>query len=116
MKHLKKNRKFGRTADYRKAFLSNLVNSLILKERIKTTEARAKEIKPFIEKMVNSAKKETLAGRRLLLKTLAIKSVNKLLKDLAPRFKERHGGYLRILKIANRKNDGARMALIEFVK
>jgi len=116
MKHLKKNRKFGRTADYRKAFLSNLGNSLILKERIKTTEARAKEIRPIIEKMVSVAKKETVANRRLLLKNLAVKPVNKLFKDLAPRFKERHGGYLRILKIANRKNDGAKMALIEFVK
>jgi len=116
MKHLKKNRKFGRTADYRKAFLSNLGNSLILKERIKTTEARAKEIRPFVERMINAAKKETIATKRLLLKTLAGKSVNKLLKDLAPRFKERHGGYLRIIKIADRKNDGAKMALIEFVK
>ena len=116
MKHLKKNRKFGRTADYRKAFLSNLANSLILKERIKTTEARAKEIRPIIEKMISVAKKETVANRRLLLRKLAIKPVSKLFKELAPRFKERHGGYLRILKIANRKNDGAKMAFIEFVK
>ncbi len=116
MKHLKKNRKFGRTADYRKAFLSNLGNSLILKEKIKTTETRAKEIRPFIEKMVSSAKKETLASRRLLLKSLTPKSVDKLFKDLAPRFKERHGGYLRILKVTSRKNDGAKMAIIEFVK
>lgn len=116
MKHLKKNRKFGRTADYRKAFLSNLGNSLILKERIRTTEARAKEIRPLVEKMINMAKKETLSSRRLLLKSLAIKPVNKLFKELVPRFKERQGGYLRILKIANRKNDGARMAIIEFVK
>ncbi|MDO8443396.1 MAG: 50S ribosomal protein L17 [Candidatus Azambacteria bacterium] len=116
MKHLKKNRKFGRAADYRKAFLSNLGNSLILKESIRTTEARAKEIRPLVEKMVNAAKKETLASRRLLLKSLAVKPVNKLIKDIAPRFKERHGGYLRILKIADRKNDGAKMAIIEFVK
>ena len=116
MKHLKKNRKFGRTADYRKAFVSNLANSLILKERITTTEARAKEMRPFVEKMVNAAKKETLAGRRLLLKKLTPKSVDKLFKDLAPRFKEQSGGYLRILKIISRKNDGAKMALIEFVK
>lgn len=116
MKHLKKNRKFGRVADYRKAFLLNLGNSLILKERIKTTEARAKEIRPLIEKMISVAKKETLASRRFLLKSLAIKPVNKLFKDLAPRFKERRGGYLRILKITDRKNDGAKMTIIEFVK
>jgi len=116
MKHLKKNRKFGRPADYRRAFLWNLVGSLILKERIKTTEARAKEIRPLIEKAVSKAKKNTLANRRILLKNLTIKPVNKLFKELAPSFKERKGGYLRILKLGVRKNDGAKMAIIEFVK
>ncbi len=116
MKHLRKNRKFGRPADFRKAFLWNLENSLILKERIKTTEARAKEIRPRVEKVISRAKNETLANRRLLLKNLNLKSVNKLFKELAPRFKERKGGCLRILRIGARKNDGAKMALIEFVK
>ena len=115
MRHLRKNRKFGRPADFRKAFLWNLGSSLILKERIKTTEARAKEIRPLIEKIVSTAKNETLANRRLLLKNLTAKTVNKLFKELAPRFKERKGGYLRILKLDARKNDGARMAIIEFV-
>lgn len=116
MRHLRKNRKFGRPADYRKAFLWNLVGSLILKERIKTTEARAKEIRPLIEKAVSKAKNDTLANRRILLKNLIIKPVNKLFKELAPRFKERKGGYLRILKLGIRKNDGAQMVIIEFVK
>ena len=89
---------------------------MILKERIKTTEARAKEIRPLVEKVVSTAKNETLANRRLLLKNLTIKAVNKLFKELAPRFKERKGGYLRILKFGVRKNDNARMAIIEFVK
>ncbi len=116
MKHLRKNRKFGRPADFRKAFLWNLGGSLILKERIRTTEARAKEIRPLIEKAVSTAKNETLANRRLFLKHLTAKTVNKLFKELAPRFKERKGGYLRILKLGPRKNDGARMAIIEFIK
>ncbi|MEK7578157.1 MAG: 50S ribosomal protein L17 [Patescibacteria group bacterium] len=116
MRHLRKNRRFGRPADYKKAFLWGLGNSLILKERIKTTEARAKEIRPLVEKAVSTAKNETLANRRLLLKNLTIKTVNKLFKELTPRFKERKGGYLRILKISPRKNDGAKMAIIEFIK
>jgi len=116
MRHLRKNRKFGRTADYRKRFLWNLAVNLIIKERIRTTEARAKEIRPLIEKVVSTAKNETLANRRLLLKNLTVKTVNKLFKELAPRFKERKGGYLRILKFGTRKNDGARMAIIEFIR
>ncbi len=116
MKHLKKNRKFGRPADFRKAFLWNLASSIILKERIKTTEARAKEIKPLVEKTVSLAKNDTLANRRILLKNLAAKPINKLFKELAPRFKERTGGYLRILKLGARKNDGAKIVIIEFIK
>ena len=116
MKHLKKNRKFGRTADYRKTFLWNLVNSLILKERIRTTEARAKEIRPILEKAVTRAKTDNLANRRLLLKKLNLKSVNKLFKDISPRFKERNGGYCRIIKLETRKNDGAKMAIIEIIR
>ena len=116
MRHLRKNRKFGRPADFRKAFLWNLITSLILKERIKTTEARAKEIRPIAEKTISTARNETLANRRLLLKNLNVKTVNKLFKELSPRFKQRKGGYLRILKLGTRKNDGAKMAMIEIIK
>ncbi len=116
MKHLRKNRKFGRPADFRKSFLWNLVNALVMKERIKTTEARAKEIRPMTEKVITRAKIDTLANRRLLLKNLNLKSVQKLFKDLSPRLQTRNGGYTRILKIENRKNDGANMAIIEIIK
>ena len=116
MKHLKKNRKFGRPADYRKSFLSNLVNVLILKERIRTTEARAKEIRSFVEKAISRAKNDTLANRRLLLKRLNPKTVTKLFLNLAPRFKERYGGYCRIMKLGLRKNDSAKMVIIELLK
>ncbi len=116
MKHLRKHRKFGRSADYRKTFLWNLVGSLILKERIRTTEARAKEIRPMIEKAITRAKIDSLSNRRLLLKKLNLKPVGKLFKDLSPRFKERSGGYSRIIKLETRKNDGAKMVIIELMK
>lgn len=116
MKHLKKNRKFGRPADYRKSFLSNLVNALVLKERIRTTETRAKEIRSFVEKAISRAKNDTLANRRLLLKRFNPKTVTKLFLNLAPRFKEREGGYSKIMKLGLRKNDAAKMVIIELSK
>ena len=116
MKHLRKNRKFGRPADFRKSFLWNLVNALIMKERIRTTEARAKEIRPMVEKVITRAKIDNLANRRLLLQKLNLKSVKKLFNDLSPRLNLRNGGYARILKIEHRKNDGAKMAIIEIIK
>lgn len=116
MKHLRKHRKFGRPADFRKAFLWNLVNALVMKERIKTTEARAKEIRSFVEKAISRAKNDTLANRRLLLRRYNPKTVNKLFLNLGPRFKERNGGFCRIMKLELRKNDGAKMVLIELVK
>lgn len=116
MKHLRKNRKFGRTADYRKTFLWNLANSLILKEKIKTTEARAKEIRSVLERAITRAKSDTLSNRRFLSKKLTSKAVIKLFSDLSLRFKEKSGGYTRIIKFGSRKNDGAKMVLIEFVK
>lgn len=116
MKHLRKNRKFGRPADFRKIFLWNLISDLILKERISTTEARAKEIRPIIEKAITRAKVDNLANRRLLLKKLNLKSINKLFKNLSPRFKERNGGYSRIMKLNTRKNDSAKMVIIELLK
>lgn len=116
MRHLRTHRKFGRKADFRKSFLWNLINDLILKERIRTTESRAKEIRPIAEKAITRAKIDNLSNRRLLLKRLRPKSVNKLFKDLSPHFINRNGGYCRILKSEFRKNDGAKMAIIEIIK
>jgi len=116
MRHLRVHRKFGRPADFRKSFLWNLISELILKERIKTTEARAKEIRPMIEKAISKARVDNLSNRRLLLKRLGLKSVNRLFKDISPRFIDRHGGYSRIFKSEIRKNDGAKMAIIELIK
>ena len=96
--------------------LRGLIGNLILKEKIEITEAKAKEIKPLVEKMVTIAKKQNLAALKLLLSSIPKKSAEKLYYLIAPRYKERRGGYLRIIKGTNRrKNDGSKMAIIEFV-
>jgi len=92
------------------------VSSLILKERIITTDARARKIKPFVEKSISKAKKDTLANRRLLLKDFSQKVVDKLFKEIGPRYKDRAGGYSRIVKAGTRKNDAAAMTIIELIK
>ncbi len=111
-----KRRKLNRTADKRKAFLKIASSALLLKEKIKTTEAKAKEIQNFTEKQITLAKTGNLAARRLSAKLFPPKIVKKLIQDLAPRYKERKGGYTRIIKLGPRKNDGAKMAIIELVK
>lgn len=118
MKHAKKNkRKFHRETGPRRAFLRNLTNDLFRVGRIETTEARAKAIRPFVERCVTLGKQENLAGRRLLLSRLQNKIVvEKIMRDFAPKYKNRKGGYLRIIKSAKtRKRDGTRVAVIEFV-
>ena len=116
MKKLKKGRKFSRKRDQRKALLKSLINSLFIKEKIKTTEAKAKEISRFTEKSITKAKKGNLASRRNLAKFFSKKIVKKLIEDIGPKYKERKGGYTRIIKLGPRKSDGAKMAIIELVK
>lgn len=116
MKHLKKGRKFGRKKGQRKAFLKILASNLISKENILTTEARAKEIKKKVERYITYGKKQNLAGLRLLLKYLPKKAAYKVFNELALRYKDRKGGYLKITKLSKtRKNDGSRLARINFV-
>lgn len=115
MKHLKKGRKFGRPADYRASFLKNLGNSLILKGRIRTTLARAKELRGVVEPAITRAKKDNLNSRRLLYRRFSPEAVKKLFGEAAA-YQNRPGGYTRILKLGQRKNDGAQMAIIELVK
>lgn len=115
MRHGNHNRKFGRETDQRAALLKSLARSLVLKGSIKTTEARAKEIRPMVEKLVTRGKNATLADRRALVSLLGdITTANKLIKT-AEGYKERAGGYLRIVKMIQRKGDASPMALIEFV-
>lgn len=115
MRHSNANRKFGRKSGPRGALLKSLAYSLALKGKIKTTEAKAKELRPFMEKLVTLGKRETLASRRLLVSRVGAEAAKKISVDLAPTYKGRAGGYLRITKMVARKSDGAPMAIIEFV-
>ena len=116
MNHQRTKRTLGRKTGPRKALIKNLLNSLILHDKIKTTEIKAKEIKPLMERMVTRAKVDSLHNRREAMKKLPTqKAVKKLYEVIGPKYKERKGGYLRIVKTMERKGDGAKMAIIEFV-
>ena len=112
----KKGRKFGRIKGRRKSFLAILMHNLIMEGRIQTTEARAKEIRPRVEKLVTLAKKGDLSALRLLMRRVPKDSAYKLYHEIAPRYKDRDGGYLRIIKTSEiRKRDGVMKVIIEFV-
>jgi large subunit ribosomal protein L17 len=116
MRHQKKTIKLGRTAEHRKALLANQVCSLIEHQRIKTTLAKAKAVRPLAERMVTLGKNGSIHARRTALATLRQKNaVKKLFDDIAPRSAERNGGYTRIIKLGQRKSDSAAMAFIEWV-
>lgn len=116
MKHLKNGRKFHRKKGVRLSLFKSLGENLILKEKIITTEPRAKELKMFIEKKISIAKKGGIAPLRNLRKYFSETASQKLIKDIAPLLKERKGGYTRIRKINPRKDDNANMAKIEIIK
>ncbi len=116
MKHGKKNRKFGRKQGQRKALLKILASNLILAEKIKTTEAKAKELRPFVEKLITKSKNNNLLSIRYLSRYLPEKIRKKIIEEIGPRYKERAGGYTRIIKLTPRKTDNAKMAIIELVK
>ena len=116
MRHQKKTVKLGRTAEHRKALLANQVCSLIEHQRIKTTLAKAKAVRPLAERMVTLGKNGSIHARRTALATLRQKNaVKKLFDDIAARSAERNGGYTRIVKLGQRKSDSAPMAFIEWV-
>ena len=119
MRHAKKGRKLNRTSSHRKALFSNMASSLIINKHIVTTLPKAKELRRLSERLVTYAKKDSLHGRRLILKNikgkLSKKIANILIHDIAPNYKERNGGYTRIIKLQNRKNDNSEMCIIEFV-
>jgi large subunit ribosomal protein L17 len=116
MRHQKKTIKLGRTADHRRALLSNQVCALIEHQRIKTTLAKAKAVRPLAERMVTLGKNGSIHARRTALAVLRQKSaVKKLFDDISQRSAERNGGYTRIVKLGARKSDSARMAFIEWV-
>ena len=116
MRHQKKTVKLGRTAEHRKALLANQVCSLIEHQRIKTTLAKAKAVRPLAEKMVTLGKKGSLHARRTALAVLRQKdAVKKLFDDIAPRSADRNGGYTRIIRLGVRKSDAAPVAFLEWV-
>ena len=119
MRHAKKGRKLNRNASHRKAMISNLACSLVIHKSIRTTDPKAKELRSFAERLVSYAKKNDLHGRRLIQKNikgqLSKKIANILIHDIAPAYSERNGGYTRIIKLDNRKNDNASVSIIEFV-
>jgi large subunit ribosomal protein L17 len=115
--HDKKSRTFGRPANQRGALMRSLARSLVMHERISTTEAKAKELRPFMEKLVTRAKVDTVANRRLVAARIQDPAaVKKLFTAVGPRYKERAGGYVRIVKRATRgANDARKLAFIAFV-
>ena len=116
MRHLKTGRKFGRKSATRKALFKDLSISLIEHEAIKTTLPKAKELRGFLEPLITLAKTDSLSNRRLAFSKIRNKSaVGKLFSVIGPRFKERPGGYLRIIKMTPRAGDAAPMAFIELV-
>jgi len=119
MRHLVKGRKLNRTSSHRKSLMSNMSCSLVKHKRIITTEPKAKELRSFIERLITYAKKGDVHGRRLIMRKIKGKLKkeisNLLIHEIAPNYMDRNGGYTRIIKLNNRKNDNARMSLIEFV-
>ncbi len=116
MRHGNHNRKFGRESNQRLALKRSLAEGLIKHGRIETTEARAKELRPYVEKLITRARENTLANRRELISQLGTPArVQKLIKDVAPRYAGRAGGYTRIIKLPARRSDASPRALIELV-
>ncbi|MEI7765020.1 MAG: 50S ribosomal protein L17 [bacterium] len=117
MRHHNTKRKFGREKNQRNALINSLALNLIVREKIKTTEPKAKELRPFIEKIITRAKKNDLASRRLVISKLSNRSkeVKKVFDKIAPKYQDISGGYTRIIKLGARKSDGAKMAIIEFI-
>ena len=117
MRHGVSGRKLGRTTAHRKALFRNQLSALIEHEQIRTTLAKAKELRPLAERMVTQGKRGSVHARRRVRRWVPDRrQVSKLFDEIAPRFAERSGGYLRIVKLGPRKGDGAEMALLEFVE
>ncbi len=117
MRHNKQHRKLNRTSSHRKAMFANMAVALILHEQIKTTLPKAKDLRPYVEKLITLARTNTLHVRRQLIAQIKdIQAVNKLFETLAPRYESRNGGYTRVIKAGFRYGDNAPIAIIEFVE
>lgn len=112
----KKGPRFGGSASHQKSIMSNLAQELFWDEKVTTTVAKAKMLRPYAEKMITKARKGTLHARRLILKDIGdTEVVTRLFDEVAPRYAERPGGYTRIVRLGPRRGDGAEMALVELV-
>lgn len=117
MRHRKKGRQLSRTRSHRRAMLRNMVTSFFRHERIRTTEAKAKELRPFAERLITLARTDDVHSRQRARRHIADRDVlQKLFSEIAPRFRDRNGGYTRILKLGARKGDGAELAIIELTE
>lgn len=117
MRHRKKGRNLSRTASHKKATMRNMATALFRHERIETTTAKAKELRPYAERLITLARRGDLHARRLASRRIQDREVlGKLFDDIGPRFEGRPGGYTRVLKLGHRKGDAAEMALIELVE
>ncbi len=115
MEHGKKNRKFGRETKQRKELMRGLAESLILNGKITTTQAKAKSLKSYVEKIITKSKENKLSVIRNLSAQFSPSITKKLVQELGPKFTDRAGGYTRIIHLPRRPSDGSRMAIIEFV-
>ena len=117
MRHRAKGRQLSRTSSHKRAMLNNMATSLFVHGRVITTEAKAKELRPFVEKLITKARTGTLHARRLAGRHVQKRAAaDKLFQEIGPRFVGRPGGYTRILKTGHRKGDGAEMARIELIE
>lgn len=115
MRHQNKNKKFSRKTKVRKALVNSLARSLVLHQKIETTEPKAKAIRPFVEKLVTKAKLQTLAAKRDLKVKVGLDATKVLTDTLSKKYEDRKGGYLRVTKSKTRLSDGSKMAIIEFI-
>lgn len=115
MLHRNKNKQLSRTRNQRNALVKSLAASLVRDEKITTTEIKAKVLKSFIEKLITKGKEGSLNAQKLLAGKIGQTAAKKIIKEISPKYKDRNGGYTRVLKVKRRLSDGAKMARIEFV-
>jgi large subunit ribosomal protein L17 len=117
MRHRARARQLGRTASHKRAMLANMATSLLAHDRVVTTQAKAKELRPFVERLITLARRGDLHARRLVERRIRDRAVaQRLFRELGPRFAARPGGYTRIVKLGHRPGDGAELARIELLK
>ncbi len=115
MRHHNQNRKLSRVRKVRRALINSLARSLVLHQKIETTEPKARELRPFIEKLLTKSKLQTIAARRAINEKIGLKAAKILVDTLSQKYADRKGGYTRIIKTKKRFSDGSKMAIIEFI-